>query len=127
MSLDDGAYRVLSPLKTDHGHFRVTQHPTNDPCVCDSGGQSLYIEHTSGDKYTIQYLKGDENFLGPSDTITMDNTVRYRPGAFEWTIESVGPGQFRVCILDQDMYWQIPNNPGNETKVVLLYCYQHIR
>ncbi|KAG8723128.1 hypothetical protein FRC09_004640, partial [Ceratobasidium sp. 395] len=94
MSLDSGTYRILSPLKTDHGNFRIVQHASQDPCVNETGGQAIYIEHVFENNYTIQYSKGHDNLSGPSDDITTDDTLKSRPGAFEWTIVNVGPGQY---------------------------------
>ncbi|KAG8796481.1 hypothetical protein FRC12_021114 [Ceratobasidium sp. 428] len=119
MSLGDGTYRILSPLKTEHSNFRVVQHASQDPCVSGSDSQAIYIEHVFENNYTIQYSKGHDHFFGPSDDITTDNTLKSRPGTFEWTIVDIGPGQYKVRIPGQQLYWQIHEDVESESKITL--------
>ncbi|KAG9126745.1 hypothetical protein FRC07_002123 [Ceratobasidium sp. 392] len=72
---------------------------------------------TESGNFRVIRLSSEEP--GVSSSGGVDNTLKSRPEAFEWTIDIVGPGQFRVHVPGQDLYWQIADAVQNEVKITL--------
>ncbi|KAG8734759.1 hypothetical protein FRC10_011456 [Ceratobasidium sp. 414] len=120
MSLSDGTYRIFSRLKNSAGkELRVARYYTELILVNDSSNQTVDVKRISGDKYVIRY-SGFDNYFGPTNDIAADNTLNSRPGQFEWSINPAGGDEYKVHIPEQDLYWQLPDGAGNESRVSLV-------
>ncbi|KAG8694101.1 hypothetical protein FRC09_010058, partial [Ceratobasidium sp. 395] len=69
--------------------------------------------------YTVQY-SGHDTFFGPPDDISEGDTVSSRPGEYEWSINPAGGDQYKIHIPEEDLYWQLPNGAGNESRISLV-------
>ncbi|QRV80021.1 hypothetical protein RhiJN_08036 [Ceratobasidium sp. AG-Ba] len=120
MSLSDGTYQMFSPLKTSGGkQLRIARYYENLLLVNDSSNQTVKVRKTSGDKYVLQFPTRPNDFFGPTDNISEDNRVLSRPGEYEWSINPAGGDQFKLHVPEQDLYWQLPDGAGNESRISL--------
>ncbi|KAG9084059.1 hypothetical protein FRC06_004253 [Ceratobasidium sp. 370] len=139
MTLSDGTYQIFSRLSTGSGkQLRVARYYTELILVNDSSNvrfklglfstrkflplpsqQTVDIKRIGGDKYSIRY-SGFDNFFGPTNDITADNTLNSRPGLFEWSINPAGGDEYKVHVPEQDLYWQLPDGAGNESRISLV-------
>ncbi|KAG8687421.1 hypothetical protein FRC08_011970 [Ceratobasidium sp. 394] len=120
MTLSDGTYQIFSRQSTGSGkQLRVARYYTELILVNDSSNQTVDVKKISGDKYSIRY-SGFDNYFGPTDDIKADNTLNSRPGQYEWSINSAGGDEYKVHVPEQDLYWQLPEGAGNESRISLV-------
>ncbi|QRV94554.1 peptidase inhibitor i66 [Ceratobasidium sp. AG-Ba] len=119
MTLETGTYQIFSPLKTANAQLRIARYAPEEPWVNDSSNQTVYVEHIDGDRYYLKFFQDHDTFFGPSSDISIDNTLKSRPGAFEWAVDPADSGNYKIHIPNQEYYWQIPDDAGNETKITL--------
>ncbi|KAG8683133.1 hypothetical protein FRC08_014509, partial [Ceratobasidium sp. 394] len=81
--------------------------------------QTVDVRNVGGDRYIIQY-SGHDTFFGPSDDISEDNNVNSRPGEYEWSINPAGGDQYKIHVPEQNLYWQLPDDAGNESRIKLV-------